>query len=471
MSYNKRENKKKINYTLDDEVLFLRFLLSSSEAYIRCSNILNPEYWDRTLKNTCQYIIDYTTKNNILPTPEQVLSKTKQSIDVIKDIKPQHIDDFLTEIEQFCRHKALELVIYAGPDLLKDGDYGGIERRCKDAMLISLTRNLGTDYFEDPETRLLKMRDKTDMTATGWKELDDVLFGGLNRGELTLFVAGSNVGKSIFLQNITVNWMNMGLNIVYITLEMSEALIALRMDAMNTGLDTRSIIKDPAAAASIINSQKNTSNKDKGNIFIKYMATGGTTVNDIKAYIKEFEIQNGYRPDAIVIDYLDLLYPSVKSIDISDQFIKDKVVSEEIRGFSQEFGMLCVSASQLNREGSQQTEFNHSHIAGGISKINTADNLIGIYATATMKERGEYQLQMMKTRSSSGIGKKIDLSYNPESMRVTDFNQSAQYSNNQNADKLVKELNHIKANSSYSSGNPTNTTRETLLDLSSKFSS
>jgi len=410
MNY-KKDNNKKIDYTLDDEVLFLRFLLSSSEAYIRCSNILNPEYWDRTLKPACQYIIDYTTKNNILPTPEQVLSKTKKNIEKIQEIKPQHIDDFLIEIEQFCRHKALELVIISGLDLLKEGDYAAIESRCKEAMLISLTRNLGTDYFEDPEARLLRMRDKTDMTSTGWRELDDVLFGGFNRGELSLFIAPSNVGKSIFLQNITVNWKNMGLNVVYLTLEMSEDLIALRMDAMNTGLDTRSIIKDPSYASSIIKNQKDKSVKNKGNIFIKYMPTAATTVNDIKAYIKEFEIQNGYRPDAIVIDYLDLLYPSIKSIDISDQFIKDKVVSEEI-------------------------------------------------------------IQMMKTRSSSGIGKKIDLAYNPESMRVTDANGLTSYTNKQHTDNLVKELDSMKKNPVVTRMDNSNyTNKEALLSLSSKFSS
>jgi len=95
-------------------------------------------------------------------------------------------------------------------------------------------------------------------------------------------------------------------------------------------------------------------------------------------------------------------------------------VSEELRNLSKELGILMVTASQLNRSAVEEVEFDHSHISGGISKINTADNVFGIFTSRAMKERGKYQIQCMKSRSSTGVGQKIDLEYNIDTMRITD---------------------------------------------------
>jgi hypothetical protein len=100
--------------------------------------------------------------------------------------------------------------------------------------------------------------------------------------------------------------------------------------------------------------------------------------------------------------------------------VKDKYVSEELRNLAKELGVLMVTASQLNRSAVEEIEFDHSHISGGISKINTADNVFGIFTSRAMKERGKYQIQCMKSRSSTGVGQKIDLEYNIETMRITD---------------------------------------------------
>jgi transcriptional regulator with XRE-family HTH domain len=108
-------------------------------------------------------------------------------------------------------------------------------------------------------------------------------------------------------------------------------------------------------------------------------------------------------------------------------FVKDKYVSEELRNLAKELGILMVTASQLNRSAVEEIEFDHSHISGGISKINTADNVFGIFTSRAMKERGKYQIQCMKSRSSTGVGQKIDLEYNIETMRITDLAEDEQY--------------------------------------------
>jgi hypothetical protein len=122
----------------------------------------------------------------------------------------------------------------------------------------------------------------------------------------------------------------------------------------------------------------------------------------------------------MMIDYLDLLMPVSAKVSPNDLFVKDKYVSEELRNLAKELGILMVTASQLNRSAVEEVEFDHSHISGGISKINTADNVFGIFTSRAMKERGRYQIQCMKSRSSTGVGMKVDLEYNIETMRITD---------------------------------------------------
>ena len=152
---------------------------------------------------------------------------------------------------------------------------------------------------------------------------------------------------------------------------------------------------------------------------IKYMASG-STINDVRAYLKELQITTGKTVDCLCIDYLDLLMPATRKVDPGDMFIKDKYVTEEIRNFAMESQTVVVTASQLNRSAVEEIEFDHSHIAGGISKIQTADNVIGIFTSNAMRERGQYQLQLLKTRSSSGVGSKINLVFDRDSLRISD---------------------------------------------------
>ena len=117
--------------------------------------------------------------------------------------------------------------------------------------------------------------------------------------------------------------------------------------------------------------------------------------------------------------------PVSAKVSPNDLFVKDKYVSEELRNLAKELNVLFVTASQLNRSAVEEIEFDHSHISGGISKINTADNVFGIFTSRAMRERGKYQIQCMKSRSSTGVGMKIDLDYNIETMRITDPGEEA----------------------------------------------
>jgi replicative DNA helicase len=246
----------------------------------------------------------------------------------------------------------------------------------------------------------------------------------MNRGELNIFAGGSGAGKSLFLANLGVNWALMGLNVVYLTLELSEALVSMRIDSMVTGVGTKEIFKD----LDDVEMKVKMIGKKAGMLQIKYMPSG-KTVNDIRAYIKEYEIRVGKKVDVLLVDYLDLLMPIGKKISAENLFVKDKYVSEELRNLAMEKKILLVTAAQLNRGAVEEVEFDHSHISGGLSKIQTADNVFGIFTSRAMRERGRYQIQLMKTRSSSGVGQKVDLEFNIESLKISDLPEDEQESN------------------------------------------
>jgi hypothetical protein len=166
--------------------------------------------------------------------------------------------------------------------------------------------------------------------------------------------------------------------------------------------------------------------KASGKLRIKYIPSGATAL-DIRTYIKEFEIQNNKKCDVVLIDYLDLLMPINKRVSPSDLFVKDKYVSEELRNLAVDTNCLMITASQLNRASVEEIEFDHSHISGGLSKIQTADNVIGIFTSRAMRERGKYQIQFMKTRSSSGVGHKVDLEFNIDTLRILDLAEDEEY--------------------------------------------
>ena len=402
-------------YTRELQQLFLEMMLQDATSYVRVQNIYNPENFDRSLRAVAEFLKQHSEAHKTLPTYEQIRATTGVELRPVPELNEGHYDWFMTEFEQFTRRQELERAILKSADLLEKGEYDPVEKLIKDAVQISLTKDMGTDYFADPKARIDKYFNSGGQVSTGWPQLDRLLYGGFSRGELNIFAGGSGSGKSLVMMNIALSWLQMGLSGVYITLELSEELTSLRTDAMLTGTGTKDIRKDIDTTTMKVRLVS----KKAGQYRVKALPAQ-STVNDIRSYLKEVQIQTGIRVDFVMVDYLDLVMPVSVKVNPNDQFIKDKYVAEELRNLAKELGILLVTASQLNRSAVEEVEFDHSHIAGGISKINTADNVFGIFTSRAMKERGRYQIQCMKSRSSTGVGQKIDLEYNIETMRITD---------------------------------------------------
>ena len=431
------------DYTVDLQRLFLEFMLTDAQSFVRVQNIYNPENFDRTLREAAKFIQDHVAKHTVLPTVEQVRAVSGVEVALVPELDSRHLEWFMEEFETFTRRQELERAILKSADLIEKGDFNPVEKLIKDAVQISLTRDLGTDYWSDPTDRINRYFNSGGQVSTGWPQLDKIMYGGFSRGELNIFAGGSGSGKSLVMMNIALNWLQQGLHGVYITLELSEELTSLRTDAMLTDMSTRDIRRDI----------ENTGLKVKmagrraGSYRVKYLPAQ-STVNDIRSYIKEYQVQTNNRVDFVMIDYLDLLMPVSAKVSPNDLFVKDKYVSEELRNLSKELGMLMITASQLNRSAVEEVEFDHSHISGGISKINTADNVFGIFTSRAMRERGKYQIQCMKSRSSTGVGMKLDLDYNIETMRITD---SGTPDTNSAASRTASIMDRIKTTSNTTS--------------------
>lgn len=418
------------DFSFDKQKLLIEIMLVNESVFQRCHNILKSTYFDKELQPVVKYLLKHSDEFNVLPTAKQIHAETGIVFKISDDARQQDYDWVLKNVERFCQRGAIVDAVSKSVDYIDKSNYGMVETLVKEAVTVGLQKDLGIDYFLDPRERLERMRLKN-LIPTGWHEIDKKLYGGLNRGELTVFCGGSGMGKSLFLQNLCLNWVEGSsyvigdketryppLNIVYITLELSEELTSKRMDTMVTGIDAREIFKrldDVEMKVSI-------KGKKCGHLRIKYMSSG-SKVNDIRAYLKEFEIQTGVKPDALVVDYLDLLHPNARRIDPGDLFIKDKYVTEELRSLAAEYDILCATASQLNRTAVDEAEHSQAMIAGGLSKIQTADNVVSIYASHAMRERGEYQCQFLKTRSSSGVGSKVYVGFDMTSLRIYNLDE------------------------------------------------
>jgi|TARA_B110000503_G_scaffold142038_1_gene237513 archaellum biogenesis ATPase FlaH len=414
-------------YTEDLQKLYLEFLLADKDLFVRCNAITSSKYFARKYQPVMDFIQSHVDGYGDLPTHEQIKAKIGQQFDDVRSkITDDHKKWFMDEYEKFCRHKALEGAILESADKLERHEYGSVEKLIKDAVSIGLAKDFGLNYWEDPAGRIQNIKNNRGQNSTGWLSLDKILYGGFNPGELNIFAGGSGSGKSLFMQNMALNWSLAGKNVVYVSLELSEELCSMRIDAMLTNQSTKDVMRNADDTALKVRMASK-----KAGVLQMIQMPNGTTVNDIKAYIKEFQIQHNTKVDALLVDYLDLMMPVSVKVNPSDQFIKDKYVSEELRNLAIELNILFVTASQLNRGAVDEVEFDHSHIAGGISKINTADNLIGIFSSRAMRERSRVQIQFMKTRSSSGVGSKLDLGYDMNTLRITDLDEDEQGENGQ----------------------------------------
>ena len=398
---------------VEKQKLVLSCLTSNRDLMAMCHSIIKPSYFDPSLKRSVKFIQDYFDKYKDIPKREMVKAEVGLALDNVGEITKADLSYIADEVETFCRNRAVTEAIVAGPELLQKGDFGKIVETLKSAISVGLQKDLGLDYFADPEARLRKTLEDQAKISTGIPELDAAIGGGVGRQELLLFAANSGGGKSMTMLNVAKNFLKQGLNGVYISLEMAEGIVSKRLDSMISHIGQENLLKEISKVAQLVEKAGGT----MGKFIVKRMPENRTTVNTIRSYLQQLEQATGFRPDFIVVDYIDIMGTTM-AISYDNLFVKDKYVTEEVRSLGFDFDAIVLSASQLGRGAIDAEKLSQAHIQGGISKINTSDYTVGIKQDDLMRASGEIMFEILKSRNSGGVGRRILLGWDPVSLNI-----------------------------------------------------
>lgn len=417
--------------------MLIENMCGSEDIFVICNKILDPKFFHTSVREAVLFLQNYYTEYNGLPSTKQIYAETGIELEPVLLEDDKEIAYSIDEIEKFCKHAAVERVMIECLPMMDKNDYGGILKKMTDAVLMSLNRDIGFSFFEDVEARLKRRQHETVLEPTGWNEFDEVLGGGLGRKQMLLFSANSGGGKSIVMANMGLNYVLKGYSVLYVSLELSEEMVDSRLIQIVSGMNSNQWKNDIPTASTRINTILN---DGAGVMAVKRMSQGSNS-NDIRSYLKDFILVYGTSPDVIIVDYLDLMGSNEK-ISADNIFQKDKAAGEELREIGEDHSAIIITASQQNRSAVNATDLNHSHIAGGLSKIDTTDVYASIIMNESMRVQGQMDIEFLKTRSSAGVGKTVKLSFNNETLKISDIN-SINMSLFNNKDEKIKKGDEI----------------------------
>lgn len=404
--------------SLEKEKLLIEYLISSVDVFGLCQPIIKPVFFDPTLRKSVEFLLSYYNRYRSIASCEQIEAETGTTL-TLRSLTKDQIEYCITEVAQFCKHAAIKKAIMDSVELYEKEDYGKIEKNIRDAITLSVHKRAGIGLFEDVDM-ILNMLQQSPPIPTHYTEFDAILGGGLRRKEMLLFSANSGGGKSMVMANFGLNMLLFSnISVLYISLELPVEMISKRYLSMVTDIKQIDIMNRTSQVSEMMRQSGHNLPFD----MVVEKLPVGTTPNEIRAFLKEFELRRQYTPDLIIVDYLDLMSPNEK-VSADNVSEKDKQVAEQFRQILDDYNMIGISASQQNRSAVTATDLNHSHIAGGITKINTTDIYVSIIHNAVMSAAGEIHFEFLKTRSSDGVGKRIELRWNGNSLRVENLNQN-----------------------------------------------
>ena len=212
----------------DAQALYMNAMLSNHALFAKVNSLIKPTYFDPQFQGGIKFMQEYFQENRIIPATSIFTASTKlPTMDV--PVQKEDIDFLATQIAKFCQLQAVIDAVRKSPALIESRDFGTLLRQIKEASEIELVSDFGIDYFDDPLARLEAAEALDVLISTGWRDVDEVLDGGIGRQELVMILAPSGGGKSVTMLNLGYNLLSQGLNGVYISLEMADRKVALRI--------------------------------------------------------------------------------------------------------------------------------------------------------------------------------------------------------------------------------------------------
>lgn len=412
----------------DFERIIIYSILKDEKILITLLSSLKAVYFDNEkLSRIFTIVKDYYSKYQSIPEPNVVKSKlNSEEKECLEDLLSMDFDIessynwIQDESDQWIKDKAIKQAILDSVELVEKGEYGRIKEKIENALLSGTKVDLGLPYFSsmlDRIKRVWNFREKK--IPTGFKYLDKVTNGGLSVPSLSVFLGKISIGKSLALSNLAVNLISQKKNVVIITLEIAQDLIAQRVDGHLTGLNVNEIYQDKEQIKELLRVSKKIRKEGYGEIYIKEYPPATINVNDIKLYLKELDIRK-IKYDVIIVDYLNLM----KSFAIKDDnlYTSGKKIAEELRALSYYTKCPVITVSQLNREGTFANfeDLDMHHTGESIGIIATADFVV-IIAKNQDEMVYEHEISWKVIKNRFGIPGSIWKTYlNPFSLRLYD---------------------------------------------------
>jgi replicative DNA helicase len=426
------------------ETTILRNLLFNNDYCRKVLPFIKNEYFENlhekvVFEEICKFIVAYEQ----LATKEVLLIETEKRTDITEDTY-KTICDYVSKLdnsdvdykwlvdttEKWCRDRAIYLALMEsikiadGQDEKKNRD--AIPSILSDALAVSFDNNIGHDYFKDSEKRYDFYHQREEKIPFDLEFFNKVTKGGLPNKTLNIALAGTGVGKSLFMCHVAASVLLQGKNVLYITLEMAEERIAERIDSNLLNVNIQDIESLPKM---MFESKVNSINKKtQGQLIIKEYPTASAHAGHFRALLNELSLKKSFKPDIIFIDYLNICASSrYKGSSNINSYTFVKAIAEELRGLAVETNVPIVSATQTTRSGYGNSDVELTDTSESFGLPATADLMFALISTEELEQLGQIMVKQLKNRyNDPTMNKRFVVGIDRAKMRLYDVEQSAQ---------------------------------------------
>jgi len=426
------------------EKVILRNLVYNEEYLRKVIPFVEPDYFnDRSERVVFEHITKYAAEYNSLITKEVLQIEIEDRRDITQD-EVKNIYGTINELEdiecdfewlsdtteKWCRDRAIYLALMEsikiadGQDDKKNRD--AIPTILSDALSVSFNRNVGHDYLEDYEERYELYNRKESRIQFDLEYFNKITKGGLPNKTLNIALAGTGVGKSLFMCHHASSVLLEGKNVLYITLEMAEEKIAERIDANLLNVNIQEIVDlpKPIFEGKVTNLAK----KTQGSLIIKEYPTASAHSGHFKALLNELALKKSFKPDIIFIDYLNICASSrYRTNNNVNSYSYIKAIAEELRGLAVEANVPIVSATQTTRSGYGSSDVDLTDTSESFGLPATADLMFALISTEELEALNQIMVKQLKNRyNDPTIYKRFVIGVDRAKMRLYDCEQKAQ---------------------------------------------
>jgi len=426
------------------EFLILRNLLYNEEYVRKVIPFLKAEYFeDFNQKVVFEEILNFVQEYNTPATKEVLCIETEKRQDIndssfkeITDLigsledQPSEFEWLVNTTEKWCRDRAIYLALMESIQLAdgKDDAKGrdAIPSILSDALAVSFDNNIGHDYLTDYEERYESYHRKEDKIPFDLEYFDKITKGGLPNKTLNVALAGTGVGKSLFMCHMASSVLLQGKNVLYITLEMAEEKIAERIDAnlLNVNIQDITDLPKPMFDSKVTNLAQ----KTQGTLIIKEYPTASAHSGHFKGLLNELALKKSFRPDIIFIDYLNICASSrYRAGSNVNSYSYIKAIAEELRGLAVEANLPIVSATQTTRSGYGSSDVDITDTSESFGLPATADLMFALISTEDLEPLNQIMIKQLKNRyNDPTVNKRFVIGIDRAKMRLYDCEQTAQ---------------------------------------------